>query len=204
MEAVDAFEALKAGEEGNDKAMTPTKDVAEKDMDSEMKDMKDAKDDKGMKDMKAFKMDKSEKDAKDMKMPKDKYKLKDQKEKAPKKEKVIKPVKKTGGKGKKRAATRESWNSYIHKVLKSVHDDNCTLSSKAMVVLDSFAHDLFDRLSREAIKLLRINNKKTLTSMEVQTAARLVLPGDLCKHAIQDGTKAVAKYSQSTQHLRGE
>ncbi|CAD7976258.1 unnamed protein product [Amoebophrya sp. A25] len=100
-------------------------------------------------------------------------------------------------KPKKKPARFLTWQSYIHKVLKTVHDDSCTLSSKAMQILDSFANDLFERISTEAVKLLRLNNKKTLTSMEIQTAARLVLPGELCKHAIQDGAKAVQKYNNS-------
>ena len=83
---------------------------------------------------------------------------------------------------------------------------DCTLSSRAMAILDSFAHDLFDRLSSEAVKLLRLNSKRTLTSMEVQTAARLVLPGELCKHAVQDGAMAVRKYevADGGAEVRGE
>jgi hypothetical protein len=37
----------------------------------------------------------------------------------------------------------------------------------------------------------------TLTSREIQTAGRLLLPGELAKHAVSEDTKAVTKYSAS-------
>merc|ERR1712194_520274 len=115
------------------------------------------------------------------------------------KEKVIKQGKtvKEGGQRRKKKSKKDSWATYIHKVLKDVHRDECTLSSRAMAILDSFSHDLFDRVSSEAVKLLRRNSKRTLTSVDVQTAAVLVLPGELCKHALHDGAMAVKKYEEN-------
>ena len=40
-----------------------------------------------------------------------------------------------------------------------------------------------------------MNERNTLGSREVQTAVRLVLPGDLAKHAVSEGGKAVAKFN---------
>jgi hypothetical protein len=37
--------------------------------------------------------------------------------------------------------------------------------------------------------------KKTLTSREIQTAVRLLLPGALAQHAVMEGTKAVTRMS---------
>ena len=39
--------------------------------------------------------------------------------------------------------------------------------------------------------------KYTITSREIQTAVRLLLPGELAKHAVSEGTKAVTKYTSS-------
>lgn len=47
-------------------------------------------------------------------------------------------------------------------------------------------------------KLVSNNHKHTLSSREVQTAVRLLLPGELAKHAVSEGTKAVTKYSSSS------
>ncbi len=49
-----------------------------------------------------------------------------------------------------------------------------------------------------SIPLFRFNKKKTLSSREIQTAVRLLLPGELSKHAVSEGTKAVTKYTSAT------
>jgi histone H2B len=36
-----------------------------------------------------------------------------------------------------------------------------------------------------------------MASRDVQSAVRLQLPGELAKHAISEGTKALAKYTQA-------
>ncbi len=98
---------------------------------------------------------------------------------------------------KKRSKKRsESYSIYIYKVLKQVHPDT-GVSSKAMSIMNSFVSDLFERIATEAAKLAQYSNTKTLTSREIQTAIRLLLPGELAKHAVSEGTKAVTKYSSS-------
>ncbi len=37
----------------------------------------------------------------------------------------------------------------------------------------------------------------TVTSREIQTAVRLILPGELAKHAVSEGTKAVTKFTSA-------
>ena len=99
--------------------------------------------------------------------------------------------------GKKRAKKRtETYSSYIYKVLKQVHPET-GISRRAMAIMNSFINDLFERLAAEAGKLVRYNNKATLSSREIQTSVRLLLPGELAKHAVSEGTKAVSKYSIS-------
>uniref|UniRef100_A0A2N9GXV8 Histone H2B n=1 Tax=Fagus sylvatica TaxID=28930 RepID=A0A2N9GXV8_FAGSY len=51
--------------------------------------------------------------------------------------------------------------------------------------------------TQEASRLARYNKKPTITSREIQTAVRLVLPGELAKHAVSEGTKAVTKFTSS-------
>jgi len=63
--------------------------------------------------------------------------------------------------------------------------------------MNSFVNDTFDRIATEAITLARHNKKNTLSSREIQTSVRLLLPGELAKHAVSEGTKAVTKYSNS-------
>ena len=89
---------------------------------------------------------------------------------------------------------QETFSSYIFKVLKQVHPD-IGISNKAMMVMNSFVTDIFERIAREGARLVDMNERNTLGSREVQTACRLVLPGDLAKHAVAEGGKAVAKFN---------
>jgi len=42
-------------------------------------------------------------------------------------------------------------------------------------------------------ELAAYSKKSTISSREIQTAVRLILPGELAKHAISEGTKSVTK-----------
>ncbi|CAI4037242.1 hypothetical protein SMKI_02G1100 [Saccharomyces mikatae IFO 1815] len=101
--------------------------------------------------------------------------------------------------GKKRSkARKETYSSYIYKVLKQTHPDT-GISQKSMSILNSFVNDIFERIATEASKLAAYNKKSTISAREIQTAVRLILPGELAKHAVSEGTRAVTKYSSSTQ-----
>ncbi|KAG1664710.1 hypothetical protein FOA52_006687 [Chlamydomonas sp. UWO 241] len=104
--------------------------------------------------------------------------------KAPAKKVVAK--KEAGGKKKK---SKKS-------VLKQVHPDT-GVSSKAMSILNSMMNDMFDKVATEASRLSRYTKKPTITSRKIQTAVRLVLPGELSKHAVSEGTKAVTKFTSA-------
>ncbi|KAL7748505.1 histone H2B [Sorochytrium milnesiophthora] len=97
----------------------------------------------------------------------------------------------------KSSARKETFNSYIYKVLRQVHPDT-GISNKAMSIMNSFVMDIFERIANEASKLAAYNKKSTISSREIQTAVRLILPGELSKHAVSEGTKAVTKYTSST------
>uniref|UniRef100_A0A453T221 Histone H2B n=3 Tax=Triticinae TaxID=1648030 RepID=A0A453T221_AEGTS len=109
------------------------------------------------------------------------------------------PASKEGGekKGKKKSKKSvETYKIYIFKVLKQVHPD-IGISSKAMSIMNSFINDIFEKLAGESAKLARYNKKPTITSREIQTSVRLVLPGELAKHAVSEGTKAVTKFTSA-------
>ncbi|KAI0036114.1 histone-fold-containing protein [Vararia minispora EC-137] len=101
-----------------------------------------------------------------------------------------------GEKKKRRKIRKETYSSYIYKVLKQVHPDT-GISNKAMAILNSFVNDIFERIATEASKLASYSKKSTISSREIQTAVRLILPGELSKHAISEGTKSVTKFSSA-------
>ena len=106
------------------------------------------------------------------------------------------PAKKAAKKA--RAAPRrkrtESFAVYIYRVLKQVHPET-GISKKSMSIMNSFINDVFEKIASESSRLVRYNKKHTLSSREVQAAVRLLLPGELAKHAVTEGTKAVTKFS---------
>ncbi|KAF9996959.1 histone H2B [Entomortierella chlamydospora] len=110
-------------------------------------------------------------------------------------EKKERKPKAEGGKNRKKTRS-ETYSSYIYKVLKQVHPDT-GISNKAMSILNSFVNDIFERIAGEASKLAAYNKRSTISSREIQTAVRLILPGELAKHAVSEGTKAVTKYTSS-------
>ena len=57
-----------------------------------------------------------------------------------------------------------------------------------MNVMNSFVKDLFDQIALETSKLVRNQKVHTLTAL---------LPGDLAKHVIIEGNKAVNKIAQA-------
>lgn len=97
---------------------------------------------------------------------------------------------------KRHKKRRESYASYIYKVLKQVHPDT-GISTKAMSIMNSFVNDIFERIAAESSRLAHYSKKSTISSREIQTAVRLLLPGELAKHAVSEGTKAVTKYTSS-------
>ena len=110
-----------------------------------------------------------------------------------------KPAKKSlkgGKKGGKKSKT-ETYKIYIYKVLKQVHPDT-GISKKAMSIMNSFINDIFEQIAgRGRPSSPATTRRPTLSSREIQTAVRLILPGELAKHAVSEGTKAVTKFTSA-------
>nr|XP_005899567.2 PREDICTED: histone H2B type 1-L [Bos mutus] len=104
------------------------------------------------------------------------------------KKSVTKAQKKDGKKCKH--SRKESYSVYVYKVLKQVHPDT-SISSKAIGIMNSFINDIFQHITGEALRLVHYNKRSTVTSREIQTPVRLLLPGELVKHTVSKGTKAV-------------
>ena len=107
-----------------------------------------------------------------------------------------KPIIKKEGKSHKRKR-HETFSVYIYKVLKQVHNDT-GISKRSMSIMNSFIYDLFDRIAIEASKLVRYNKKHTLTAREIQSAVKLLLPGELARHAVIEGAKSISLLSEKS------
>jgi histone H2B len=103
------------------------------------------------------------------------------------------PRKKSTRAKRPRKKSTNSFHVYLHKVFKQVNPDTI-MSKQVSNLMNSFCMDIFKRISREALFLAEVNKKTTVTSRDIQTAVRLILPGELASIAVLEGTKAVTKY----------
>lgn len=60
--------------------------------------------------------------------------------------------------------------------------------------MNSFMNEAFERIASEAARLNKYNKEKTMQARDIQTAVRLILPGELAKHAVSEGAKATLKF----------
>ncbi|KNA25241.1 hypothetical protein SOVF_008320 [Spinacia oleracea] len=97
------------------------------------------------------------------------------------------------GKKRMRGEMGEGYKRYVFRVMKQVHP-GMGITSGAMTVINNFMTDMFERLAGEASKLSTYSKKQTMTAREIQGAVKLVLPGELGKHAVAEGSKAVTNY----------
>ena len=97
----------------------------------------------------------------------------------------------------RRRRRKETYNIYIYKVLKQVHPE-IGVSKKAMGILNSFVSDTFEKMATEAGRLCKYGKKQTMSARDIQSACKLILPGELAKHAVSEGGKAMKKYSSNS------
>lgn len=127
------------------------------------------------------------------------------------KQDIKKNTKKQEGRSKPKKVHRDSYARFIRKVLKQVHPDMIrtkkgasaylALSKKAMSIMNSLVNDLFERIAMEAAKLVKYAKRRTLKSEDIQASVRLVVSGELAVHAVSEGVKAVAKYTEEMKQV---
>lgn len=106
---------------------------------------------------------------------------------------------KSGDKNSAKKFQKQSFKHHLHKILQQVHGDGHRMTSRTANIMDNMMHDIFEKFATQAAKLLRYRSQKsrTLSSKDIQTAVKLIFPGELAKHAIAEGTKAVNQYLMS-------
>ena len=93
-------------------------------------------------------------------------------------------------------AKEKRFHSYLYKILKNVHPD-LGISSESMNTINSAFLRLYTEIATEAASVSRKTNSQTLSALDVQTAAKIILPQELANHAINDGAQAIVKYTAS-------
>ncbi|XP_041068195.1 histone H2B type 1-A-like [Carcharodon carcharias] len=91
-----------------------------------------------------------------------------------------------------RKSRKQSYSAYVYRGLTHVHPST-RISSKALSVMNSFIIDSFEHIASEASHLIHYNKRHIIMAREIQSAVRLKLPGELAKHTVSKGAKAVNK-----------
>ena len=63
-----------------------------------------------------------------------------------------------------------------------------------MDMLNVLVNYMFTLIATEAKSIMEDSDRNMMTANDIQNAARRVLPGELQKHAISEGAKAVSKF----------
>ncbi|XP_076715728.1 histone H2B type 1-K-like [Callospermophilus lateralis] len=100
--------------------------------------------------------------------------------------------KKEGGGESARDATRSA--GYNYEVPRRGHSD-AGVSSEAGGSVNTFVKDIFKRIEGEASRLAHYNKRSTISSREILTAVRLLLPPELAKRSGPEDTKVATKYT---------
>ena len=92
-----------------------------------------------------------------------------------------------------------SFQTYIFRVLKEVKPD-LSISKQSMTLLNQILADLFDDMMDESRRLMIFTKKNTLTSREVESAVKILFPGELRKLGVQYGKQSLAKFSENSKN----
>ncbi len=121
------------------------------------------------------------------------------------------PVKKTegGDKGdaKRKHKRHETYATYIYKVLRSENirseaDTDLGISNKGMEVMNSLVNDLFERIASEASNLAKISKRNTIGKKDIESAAKLVIPGEIGRLIRDEADKALSKFTSSKESTK--
>ena len=90
-----------------------------------------------------------------------------------------------------------AFNTYIFRVLKQVaaEKEQVGISQKAMDTMNSIIADTFDNLMSEGRMLVINGRKHTLSSKDVETAVKLLIPGELGKGSVQEGRQGLKDHA---------
>lgn len=114
------------------------------------------------------------------------------------KKKVVKAKEepKAETKTRKRGSGFTSFKVSIRRLLNSLHPD-AGVSKNGMSVLNSFAHDIYEKLATEGSTLMKYQKAQTLSGSHILGAIKLVLPTSIAEVAITEAKKAETAYTKA-------
>lgn len=119
-------------------------------------------------------------------------------------------LKKLRKKQQQQAKHPRSFCGNIMRILRSVNETQPAegfpdkrVNQLSMMIFDSFANDLCDKIIATAVELVKNTNKKQLSSNEIKAAMKLVLPADMASCAQEAVDASLMSYKDSTKKCQG-
>nr|XP_034838357.1 late histone H2B.L4-like [Maniola hyperantus] len=112
---------------------------------------------------------------------------------------LTKPITKKSKKKK----NYQSFGIYLFKVLRSLNDgreNQIGISRQSMLIMNNFVNDMIEKIATEAGRLAVYAKKNTMSDTEISSATKLLLPGELARHANIEGMKAMRMYQRSVDY----
>lgn len=85
------------------------------------------------------------------------------------------------------------FDTFIYKVLRQIHPDN-GMSGDGLSTLNNLVRISIKNIMNGVNTLMLNGTRKTISAREIQSSVRLMLPIELSRHAVTEGTKATTKY----------
>lgn len=99
-------------------------------------------------------------------------------------------------------ANMPKFSTYNHRLLKTLYP-NTGISGPALACLDNTVIIIIEKIMFGVNKIMLHTNKKTISDREIEGVVRMILPEELAKHAISEGTKAVMKFTKLVEKVQG-
>ncbi|GFT53872.1 histone H2B [Nephila pilipes] len=96
-----------------------------------------------------------------------------------------------------------SFERYIRDVLKMI-DENASITEPAMKIMDALVKDMFKQLANGTKDLMEKDDKRTMDEVDVKCATLELLQGEVARHAVSEGTKAVELFKNNVQSNVGD
>jgi len=87
----------------------------------------------------------------------------------------------------------DAFSDQIFRISKGTYP-NMGFKRKGMLAFNQIIADLFENIVNEAMLLCQYHSKQTLTSKEIETAVKLILPGELRSRAVEEIKRALAQH----------
>lgn len=97
---------------------------------------------------------------------------------------------------KNRRRSEPNYSAYIHKVMRQAHPD-LQISKATIMTTNALLEGLLSKVTKSSADVAKCAKKTTLSSRHVQGAVKVVLPSELAKHAVSEGTKAITKFTSA-------